>query len=86
MSTATLEDVVDMVRVQAAGIVMLSSEEIAVPEPQDLTSLDSFSVVQLLLGLEDYYHVELLEELATFRGRTFEELAELVLAQLSTAG
>jgi len=50
----------------------------SLPEGMTLADLDSFSVVQLVLSLEDAYSVELLEDIAEFNGRTFEELGEFV--------
>jgi len=50
----------------------------SLPEGMTLADLDSFSVVQLVLSLEDAYSVELLEDIAEFNGRTFEELEEFV--------
>jgi acyl carrier protein len=76
-------EITQQIREQAAAIVVLSSGEPDIPEPQHLGDLDSFSIVQLILSLEDYFLVPLLEEIHTFEGRTFEDLAEFVVVRIA---
>jgi acyl carrier protein len=74
------DELVTQIRVQAMTIMMFtaSEPEAELPEPRGLTDLDSFSIVQLVLSLEEIYDVQLLEEMPNFYGETFEELADLV--------
>ncbi|EIE98981.1 hypothetical protein [Saccharomonospora glauca] len=66
----------DLVRRTAYQIC---GEQPGVPQPEQLSDLDSFSVVQVLLELEKSTELMLLEELGSFRGSTFEELAENIV-------
>ncbi|MBP2473514.1 acyl carrier protein [Crossiella equi] len=75
------EDVTEQIRQQATAILLLSTGECEA-EPADLGDLDSFSVVQLILSLEDCFQVSLLEEMPAFEGRSFAELAEFLLARV----
>lgn len=59
--------------------IAICAEQPDVPEPQDLSDLDSFSVVQVLLDLENELDVKLLEELEGFRGKTFREISEYIV-------
>lgn len=56
--------------------VTICSEQPDVPEPEELGDLDSFSMVQVLLDLENELGMKVLEELEGFDGRTFREVAE----------
>lgn len=58
---------------------MICGEQPGVPRPDQLTDLDSFSSVQLMLELEKSTEVMLLEDLGYFQGTTFEDMAEHVL-------
>ncbi|GAB3078311.1 hypothetical protein [Nocardioides zeae] len=44
--------------------------------------LDSFTFIQLLLSVEAAFDVELLEELGDFRGTTFDDVTDFVVAQV----
>ena len=74
---AVQKEINEQIRQRATAVLMLTSGEPDVEEPNDLGDLDSFSVVQLILSLEDYYQVPLLEDMPTFEGKTFEEPAAL---------
>ncbi|MEU8584198.1 hypothetical protein [Streptomyces abikoensis] len=56
--------------------VTICAEQPDVPEPKELGDLDSFSMVQVLLDLENELGMKVLEELEGFDGRTFHEVAE----------
>nr|MDT0661784.1 hypothetical protein [Micromonospora sp. DSM 115978] len=72
----------EQVRQRAIAVLMLTSGDPEVEEPNDLGDLDSFSVVQLILSLEDYYQVPLLEDMPTFEGKTFTDLTEFVIERI----
>jgi acyl carrier protein len=74
------DELVTQIKVQAMTIMMFtaSEPEAELPEPTGMRDLDSFSVVQLILSLEEIYDVQLLEEMPSFTGETFEELADMV--------
>jgi acyl carrier protein len=76
------QEINEQVRQRATAVLMLTSGDPEVEEPNDLGDLDSFSVVQLILSLEDYYQVPLLEDMPTFEGKTFEDLTEFVIARI----
>jgi acyl carrier protein len=77
------EEVAEQIRLQATAILMITSGEPDIEEPTDLGDLDSFAVVQLILSLEDFFIVSLLEEMSAFRGRSFDELAEFVYERIA---
>lgn len=58
---------------------MICAEQPDVPEPESLLDLDSFSVVQVLLELENSLDLKLLERMEDFQGETFRDLAEFIL-------
>ncbi|MFI0979450.1 hypothetical protein ACH4SP_20930 [Streptomyces sp. NPDC021093] len=70
-----IEEFTELIRRTAATIC---AEQPDIPEPEELRDLDSFSMVQVVLDLENSLDVKVLEELEGFDGRTFRELAELV--------
>ncbi|MDG4827780.1 hypothetical protein O7627_00490 [Solwaraspora sp. WMMD1047] len=76
------QEINEQVRQRATAVLMLTSGDPEVEEPNDLGDLDSFSVVQLILSLEDYYQVSLLEDMPTFEGKTFEDLTEFVIERI----
>ncbi|WP_164414857.1 hypothetical protein [Streptomyces salinarius] len=55
------------------------AEQPDVPEPKELRDLDSFSIVQVMLEIENELDMRLLEELEGFEGTTFREIAEHVV-------
>lgn len=57
---------------------MICAEQPDVPEPNSLLDLDSFSVIQVILELENLYHMKILEKLEGFEGETFRDLAEFI--------
>ncbi|WP_223167470.1 hypothetical protein [Nonomuraea sp. SYSU D8015] len=68
-------------------LMFTSSEpEFELPEPKRMDDLDSFSVVQLILTLEDIYDVRLLEDMHAFEGETFDDLADFVALRISQNG
>jgi acyl carrier protein len=60
---------------------MICAEQPDVPEPETVRDLDSFSFVQVILEIENYYDIKLLENLGDFSGETFDDLAEFVVSQ-----
>lgn len=58
--------------------VMICAEQPDVPEPGNLKDLDSFSMVQVLLELENILDRKLLERLEEFRGESFRDLAVFI--------
>ncbi|MFD7914889.1 hypothetical protein ACFV30_29900 [Streptomyces sp. NPDC059752] len=70
-----LDEFTGLIRRTAA---VICAEQPDVPEPQELRELDSFSMVQVVLDLENSLEVKVLEELEGFSGATFRELAEYV--------
>ncbi|GLU50019.1 hypothetical protein [Nocardiopsis ansamitocini] len=81
MAVIDRDELVSQIKVQAFTILMFASAEpqIDLPEPTGMTDLDSFAVVQLILTLEDNYDVMLLEEIPSFSGETFEDLADFII-------
>ncbi|WP_017587961.1 hypothetical protein [Nocardiopsis ganjiahuensis] len=80
MAATDRSEILTQIRTQAATVLMFTSNEpqLDLPEPQAMSDLDSFSIVQLLLALEDVYNVSLLEDMAEFSGESFEELTEFI--------
>ncbi|SDR36726.1 hypothetical protein SAMN05428945_1401 [Streptomyces sp. 2224.1] len=68
-----IDEFTEVIRRTAATIC---AEQPDVPEPEELRDLDSFSMVQVLLDLENELGMKVLEELEGFEGRTFREIAE----------
>lgn len=58
---------------------MICAEQPDVPQPESLRDLDSFSMVQVLLELENTTQLKLLERLEGFQGETFRDLAEFIV-------
>ena len=85
MAAIDRDELLSQIRVQAYTILMFSSTEpqMDLPEPKGMGDLDSFSVVQLILALEDIYDLMLLEEITSFRGETFEDLATFIIERVS---
>lgn len=63
----------------AATARMICAEQPDVPEPNSVADLDSFSMVQIILELENIYRVRLLESLEEFDGAEFSELADIIV-------
>ncbi|WP_037772318.1 hypothetical protein [Streptomyces sclerotialus] len=68
-----IDEFTELIRRTAATIC---AEQPDVPAPEELRDLDSFSMVQVLLDLENELDMKVLEELEGFEGRTFREIAE----------
>ncbi len=81
-------ELITQIKVQAMTILMFTSSEpeFELPEPSKMDDLDSFSVVQLILTLEDIYDVRLLEDMQQFEGKTFDDLADFVALRISQDG
>lgn len=58
---------------------MICDEQPEVPEPNSLRDLDSFSLVQVVLELENHYEIKILEHLEGFTGETFGDLANFIV-------
>ncbi|GAA0821063.1 hypothetical protein ACFQVD_33845 [Streptosporangium amethystogenes subsp. fukuiense] len=71
-----VDDVERMVRGTAE---MICAEQPDVPQPESLHDLDSFSMVQILLELENTTQLKLLERFEGFQGETFRDLAEFIV-------
>ncbi|MEV4752945.1 hypothetical protein AB0K21_41930 [Streptosporangium sp. NPDC049248] len=71
-----IDDVERMVRGTAE---MICAEQPDVPQPESLHDLDSFSMVQVLLELENTTQLKLLERFEGFEGETFRDLAEFIV-------
>ncbi|GAA3014236.1 hypothetical protein [Streptosporangium longisporum] len=85
------KDVRERIEREALKIVLFGSDELAIPEltdlgeitePSDLGNLDSFSIILLILALEDAYGVPLLDDMAGFGGKNFDDLADFVVERL----
>jgi hypothetical protein len=73
----TLVDEVEQVVRKTA--YMICDEQPDVPQPESLRDLDSFSMVQVLLELENITDMKLLERLDTFQGEHFRDLADYIV-------
>ncbi|RZQ61152.1 hypothetical protein [Amycolatopsis suaedae] len=72
-----VDDVEAMVRNIAK---MICAEQPDMPEPESLRDLDSFSVVQVLLEVENTTNRKLLEKFEDFtEGEEFRDLAEFIV-------
>jgi acyl carrier protein len=71
-----VDEITEVVRETARTIC---AEQPDVPEPQELRDLDSFSMVQVLLELENSLNMKLLEQMETFDGETFRDLGEFIV-------
>ncbi|SDH94031.1 hypothetical protein SAMN05421505_12754 [Sinosporangium album] len=80
-------ELLTQIKVQAMTILMFtaSEPELDLPEPTDMDDLDSFSVVQLVLALEDIYGVLLLEDMPSFKNKSFDDLADFVMDRIQTS-
>jgi hypothetical protein len=58
---------------------MICAEQPDVPKPDSLYDLDSFSMVQILLELENTLQMKLLERLDGFEGTTFRDVGEFII-------
>jgi hypothetical protein len=58
---------------------MICAEQPDVPQPEALRDLDSFSLVQILLELENQLKMKLLERVDAFEGATFRDLADFIV-------
>lgn len=58
---------------------MICDEQPDVPQPESVTDLDSFSMVQVLLELENTTGLNLLERFEGFKGTLFDDLAVFVV-------
>jgi hypothetical protein len=58
--------------------VMICAEQPDVPQPENLADMDSFSMVQVLLELENVLGRKLLERMEEFRGESFRDLAGFI--------
>lgn len=86
MAAIDRSELLSQIRVQAYTVLMFTATEpqMDLPEPKGMSDLDSFSIVQLLLALEDIYDVMLLEEISSFSGESFEDLATFITERVST--
>ncbi|MER7111550.1 hypothetical protein [Streptomyces sp. NPDC000229] len=80
---ALIDAFTEQIRLTAVAIC---AEQPDVPEPKELLDLDSFSMVQVLLDLENELDMKILEELEGFEGRTFREIAEHIAGIAHRAG
>ncbi len=58
---------------------MICAEQPDVPKPESLYDLDSFSMVQILLELENTLQMKLLERLEGFEGTTFRDVGLFII-------
>lgn len=77
MAVVDQNDVLSEIMAQVTAVLIFTSSDPQAepPVPASLEDLDSFLIVQVLLGLEDVYNVSFLEDLSDFTGTTFEDLA-----------
>lgn len=79
---SSVDEVEEMVRAIACAIC---AEQPDMPEPSVLQDLDSFSMVQVLLELENVTDMKFLEKFENFKdGETFRDLAEFIVAIVAT--
>lgn len=77
----SVDDVEEMVRSISQ---MICAEQPDMPEPQSLRDMDSFSVVQVLLEIENTTERKLLEKIENFiDGEEFRDLAEFIVKILA---
>ena len=86
MAAVDQNELLSQIKVQAYTILMFTSTEpqMDLPEPKGMSDLDSFSIVQLVLALEEIYDVMLLEEISSFSGESFEELAAFIAERITS--
>lgn len=84
MSEVDRDELVAQIRTQAMSVLMFtySDPQLELPEPKDMNDLGSFAVVQLVLLLEDTYDVLLMEDMPSFAGSSFEDLADFVAVRI----
>ncbi|WP_152436822.1 hypothetical protein [Nocardiopsis xinjiangensis] len=58
---------------------MICDEQPDVPKPESVADLDSFSMVQVLLEMENTTGLNLLERFEGFNGKLFTDLAAFVV-------
>ncbi|MGW4375257.1 hypothetical protein ACWEJ7_16500 [Streptomyces albidoflavus] len=80
---ALIDAFTEQIRLTAVAIC---AEQPDVPEPKELVDLDSFSMVQVLLDLENELDMKILEELEGFEGRTFREIAQHIAGVAEQGG
>jgi len=71
-----LSDLAELIKITATGIC---DEHPDVPEPHHMLDMDSFSIVHVLLELDNSLDMELLENMEEHRGETFENLASFIM-------
>ncbi|RKS06877.1 hypothetical protein DFP74_2527 [Nocardiopsis sp. Huas11] len=71
------DDVLSELMAQAKAVLIFTSTnpQDEIPEPSTMDDLDSFSIVQIILMMEEVYNASFLEEMSDFKGKTFEEMA-----------
>ncbi|WP_150251037.1 hypothetical protein [Nocardiopsis deserti] len=76
MTEISQGDVLSELMAQAKAVLIFASSDpqAEIPDPS-MDDMDSFSIVQIILMLEEVYNASLLEELSEFTGKTFEEMA-----------
>ncbi|WFE36496.1 hypothetical protein [Micromonospora sp. WMMD975] len=74
--TKAVDELTDVVTRTAR---MICAEQPDVPEPGSLQDMDSFSMVQMLLELENGLDMKLLEKMEGFRGESFRDLARFIV-------
>jgi hypothetical protein len=75
ISPHTIDELEEVVRDTA---IMICAEQPDVPRPESLSDLDSFSLVQVLLELENVLNMRLLEKMEHYEGPSFRELATFI--------
>lgn len=84
-------DVRERIEREALKIALLNTADLAIPEltdlgeipdPSELGNLDSFSIILLILALEDAYAIPLLEDMGTFGGKDFDDMADFIIDRL----
>ncbi len=87
MSSVDREKLVSQIKIQAMTVLMFTHSEpqYDLPQPEAMSDLGSFAVVQLTLMIEDLYNVELLEDMVRFMGNTFEEFADFIIERIENS-
>ncbi|MEE2041632.1 hypothetical protein Q8791_30865 [Nocardiopsis sp. CT-R113] len=84
MAAVDQSEILAQIKVQAMTVLMFTSNEpqFDLPEPSQMSDLDSFSIVQLVLALEDVYNVSILEDMSEFSGESFEDLTQFIAERI----
>ncbi|GAA1439535.1 hypothetical protein [Nocardiopsis tropica] len=84
MAAVDQSEILAQIKVQAMTVLMFTSNEpqFDLPEPSQMSDLDSFSIVQLVLALEDVYNVSILEDMSEFSGESFEDLTLFIAERI----